>query len=98
MILFGSIMYPLRSIKYIVLNKGGKAVTFVTYGPFGLKRLLTTNLENVSCTSTRQNSPSSIAVKLKGQPWFYLIDMRGEFMNPQLFDATAGLQRLWVNK
>lgn len=96
--MFVSLMYPMRSIKYVVLNKGGKELTFVTYGPFGINQLIRIGLENVSCTSTRQNCPAWMGLKLKGQPWFFLIDMRGDFRNTQLFDATAGLQRAWKSK
>lgn len=86
-------MYTLRSVRYLVLHKGGKKVSFVTYGPFGNNRILTVGLENVSCKEMRSAATVQLPVKVRNQYLHYILDMRGEFKNPMLFDHTAGLKR-----
>lgn len=92
-ILCVSWMYTLRSVRYLILNKGGEKCTIVSYTPFGQNRLMTLGLENTSCTSSRHNAPSYIPLKVKGYFLYYLLDMKGEFRNPKLFDYTVGLRR-----
>ena len=41
-------MYSLRAVKNIVLRKGGKDVTFITYAPFNKIRYFDTPLKNVN--------------------------------------------------
>lgn len=40
-------MFSLKSIQHIVLRKGGKDVTFITYAPFNKSRYLDAPLKNV---------------------------------------------------
>lgn len=40
-------MFSLKAVKNIVLRKGGKDVTFITYAPFNKIRYLDTPLKNV---------------------------------------------------
>lgn len=86
-------MYTLRSVRYLILNKGGQKCSFVTYTPFGENRIMTLGLENTSCTSSRHHSPSYIPIKVKGHFFHYLLDTKGEFKNTKLFDNTVGLKR-----
>ncbi|KAG5898066.1 hypothetical protein JTB14_001772 [Gonioctena quinquepunctata] len=88
-------MYSLRSVKYLILRKGGKQITIVTYTPTMTNRMFTLNLDNLNCMDTRQASRSHLAIKVKGHYLHYLLDMKGEFRNPALFDHTAGLRRNW---
>lgn len=88
-------MYTLRSIRYLILRKGGDKVTLVTYTPFGENRLLTVDLSNVCCKETRMATRSQLPLKVKNHKLHYILDMKGEFKNPQLFDYTAGLKRTW---
>ncbi|XP_044767167.1 transmembrane protein 223 [Coccinella septempunctata] len=92
-ILVVSWMYTLRSVRFLILNKGGQKCTLVTYTPFGRNRMMTLGLENTSCTTSRHIAPSYIPIKVKGYLFHYLLDMRGEFKNPRLFDYTVGLRR-----
>lgn len=86
-------LYTARSVKYLILLKGGQSVTIVTHGPFGRNMSRTLNLENVSCPVSRQSARGQMALKVKGNYIHYFLDLRGEFTNPQLFDYTAGVIR-----
>lgn len=91
-------MFSLKSVRYLILRKGGQAVTFVTYGPFGKNRMMTVDLKHVCCKETRNNAKSYLPVKVENQYLHYILDMKGEFKNKELFDATAGLKRIWKNQ
>lgn len=86
-------MYTLRSIKYIILHKGGQTVTIITHTPFGGNRLITVLLKNLDCKQTRTQSKYHIPLKVKGHIMYYTLDMKGDFKHPQLFDNTCGLAR-----
>ncbi|XP_049874332.1 transmembrane protein 223 [Pectinophora gossypiella] len=88
-------MYTLKSVRYLILNKGGRHVTFVTYAPFGKNRMMTVPLENICCKENRTNARVQLPLKVKNTWMHYMLDMRGEFKNPLLFDSTAGLARKW---
>lgn len=88
-------MYTLRSVRYLILNKGGKKLTFVTYTPFGKNRMMTVPMENVCCKEARNIARVQLPLKIKNRWMHYMLDMRGEFKNPLLFDSTAGLMRKW---
>ncbi|CAH1119764.1 unnamed protein product [Phaedon cochleariae] len=88
-------MYSLRSVKYLILRKGGQQVTIVTYTPTATNRMFTVDLGNLSCKDSRKVSQSHLAIKVKGHYLHYLLDMKGEFRNPKLFDHTAGIYRKW---
>lgn len=96
-ILAGSWMFTLKSVRFLILRKGGKEVTFVTYGPFGNNRIMTVPLQNISCEESRKSARVQIPIKVKGHLLYYMLDMRGEFTNARLFDITAGLKRVWKN-
>ncbi|KAF5292883.1 hypothetical protein FQR65_LT11135 [Abscondita terminalis] len=88
-------LYTLRSVRYLVLRKGGSQVTFVTYTPIGANRMMTVGLENVSCQESRGLAKSQLPIKIKNRFLYYLLDMKGEFKNSALFDHTAGLKRVF---
>lgn len=88
-------MVTLRSVRYLVLKKGGKEITLVTYSPFGKNRLMTVPLENVCCKEARTGARVQLPLKVKNKMMHFMLDMRGEFKNGKLFDATAGLSRKW---
>lgn len=86
-------MYTLRSVRYLILNKGGKHLTIVSYTPYGKNRMLKVPLENVCCKETRNAAKVQLPLKIKNKLMHYMLDMRGEFKNGLLFDCTAGLKR-----
>ncbi|KAJ8977676.1 hypothetical protein NQ317_010415, partial [Molorchus minor] len=91
-------IFSLKSVKYLILLKGGKVVTVVTYTPTGHNRMFTLGLENLNCKESRTAAKTQLPIKLKGHYLYYILDMRGEFTNPSLFDATAGLKRNWTSR
>ena len=86
-------MFTLRSVRYLILRKGGKELSFVTYGPFNKNRIMTVPLKNVSAQESREIAKTQLPLKVRNYRFFYILDMRGEFRNPKLFDFTAGLKR-----
>ncbi|XP_076264268.1 transmembrane protein 223 [Rhynchophorus ferrugineus] len=88
-------LYTLRSIKYLILRKTGKQATIVTYGPLGKHRMFTLDLENISAMESRASKKSFIPLKVRNHSFYYMVDMRGEFKNPLLYDNTVGLKRIW---
>ncbi|XP_064601958.1 transmembrane protein 223-like [Liolophura sinensis] len=92
-VLFISIMYPLRAVNSLWLFKGGKSVGLVTHAPFGKKLTHVTPLENISCVQSRAQAQSQVPLKVKNKWFFYLLDKKGVFHNPGLFDYMVGLRR-----
>ncbi|XP_063244933.1 transmembrane protein 223 [Bacillus rossius redtenbacheri] len=86
-------LYSLKSIRYLVLRKGGNNVSIVTYTPVGQTRTITTDLNKVSCTESRLSARVHLPVKVKGYSLYFMLDKDGEFFNPQLFDRTVGMRR-----
>lgn len=79
-----------RNIKYIILNKGGKTLSFFTHHLW--KR--NSNIINVPvgmarCTSHRTGNGTCIPLKIENKFFYYLIDKSGTFVNPTLFDYTT---------
>ncbi|XP_011646033.1 transmembrane protein 223 isoform X2 [Pogonomyrmex barbatus] len=79
-----------RSIKYIILNKGGKTISIVTYHLLKKKSSMSLPVEMVKLFSHRTSSGSCIPLKIKNKRFYYLIDKSGTFVNPKLFDYTLG--------
>eukprot|EP00099_Drosophila_melanogaster_P008176 NP_001260872.1 uncharacterized protein Dmel_CG12935, isoform B [Drosophila melanogaster] len=92
-ILFAVWMFTLRSVRFLILRKGGQSVSFVTYGPFNRNRIMTVPLKCVSAEESRNMARVQLPIKVKGKTLYYVLDMRGEFRNGELFDYTAGLKR-----
>ncbi|CAH2245162.1 transmembrane protein 223 [Pararge aegeria] len=88
-------MYTLKSVRYLILNKGGQNLTFITYAPFGNNRIMKVPIEFVCCKESRKLAKVQLPLKVKNTVMHYMLDMRGEFKNPLLFDCTAGLKRIW---
>uniref|UniRef100_A0A1B6CAU7 Transmembrane protein 223 n=1 Tax=Clastoptera arizonana TaxID=38151 RepID=A0A1B6CAU7_9HEMI len=91
--LAGSWFYTLRSVKYLILRKGGKDIAFVTFTPFGENRIMNVPLDKISALESRMNCRVTMPIKVQHKLFYYMLDMRGEFLNPKLFDFTAGLKR-----
>ncbi|XP_060520156.1 transmembrane protein 223 [Cylas formicarius] len=88
-------IFTLRSVKYLILRKGGDQLSIVTYTPLGKNRILTLGIDNVSAKETREAAKAVVPIKVRGHAFHYMVDMKGEFKQPELFDSTAGLNRLW---
>ncbi|XP_067002636.2 transmembrane protein 223 [Anabrus simplex] len=92
-ILGASWLFTAKSVKFLVLRKGGQDISLVTYGLFGKSRYTTVSLDKVSCEQSRHSAKVQLPLRIKGHWMYFMLDMRGEFTNPRLFDYTAGLRR-----
>ncbi|NXW81208.1 TM223 protein, partial [Hirundo rustica] len=85
---------PLRSVSRVTLLRGGSAVTIGTPGPLGLgRRSLTVPLRDVSGRAHRLQVRAAVPIKVRGRPFFFLLDKNGSFSDPRLFDITVGALR-----
>lgn len=50
-------------------------------------------LKFVSAQESREVARGHLALKVKNRAFFYILDMRGQFLNTRIFDYTVGLQR-----
>ncbi|OWK51007.1 Transmembrane protein 223 [Lonchura striata] len=86
-------LLPLRSVQRVTLLRGGAAVALSTPGPLGLgRRSLTVPLRDVSGRAHRSQAAAAVPVKLRGRPFFFLLDTGG-IREPRLFDVTVGAFR-----
>ncbi|XP_035204787.1 transmembrane protein 223-like [Stegodyphus dumicola] len=82
---------PLRVIKALTLCKGGNMASIVTYAPFGrTTREFKVPLHQLSCLVSRKEATSYIPLKIKNTWFYYLVDCKGHFCQPSLFDFTVG--------
>ncbi|NWV30628.1 TM223 protein, partial [Grantiella picta] len=88
-------LFPLRSVRRVTLLRGGTEVTIATHGPLGLGRgrTLTVPLRHVSGRAHRAEVAAAIPIKVKGHPFFFLLDKGGQLSDPLLFDVTVGAFR-----
>lgn len=86
-------MFTLRSVRYLILRKGGNKVAFVTYGPFGTNRIMDVPLNCVSAVQLRTQATSSLPIKVKNKPLYYMLDSRGIYTNGQIFDHFVNVKR-----
>ncbi|NXW52801.1 TM223 protein, partial [Nyctiprogne leucopyga] len=88
-------LIPLRAVRRVTLLRGGTEVTINTHGPLGFNQgsTFTVPLRHISCRSHRSEVPAAIPLKVKGRPFFFLLDKRGQLYHPRLFDITVGAYR-----
>lgn len=89
----GVALFTLRSVRSVILMKGGEKVYIQTYSPIRNVRGFEVPLSHVSCMQSRLQKSSYISLKVKGHWMYYLIDQRGTFPHPKLFDNTVGTKR-----
>lgn len=89
-------IFTLRSVRFLVLRKGGNAVSIVTYTPFGQNRIMNVPTNCVSAAESRHVAKATLPLKVKDKSLYYVLDMRGEFKNAALFDQTVGMSRKWA--
>ncbi|XP_033927701.1 transmembrane protein 223 [Melopsittacus undulatus] len=95
LIMAAGCLFPLRAVRKVTLLRGGSEVTISTHGPLGLGQgpTITVPLRHVCCRSHRSEVPAAIPLKVKGRPFFFLMDKEGQVCNPRLFDVTVGAYR-----
>nr|XP_018910273.1 PREDICTED: transmembrane protein 223 [Bemisia tabaci] len=82
----------LRTVKQIILHRGGRDITIHTYSSFVGNRFRVP-LHMVSCSVSRKGSPHHLPLKIKGKWFYFTLDSRGTYPHPTLFEWTAGLKR-----
>lgn len=92
-IVVASTTYMLRSVRSVVLLKGGRQVYIQTYAPFRSLRGFEVPLEHLNCLQSRSQRSSYISLKVKGRWFYFMLDQRGLFPHPRLFDQTVGMAR-----
>ncbi|KAL0107550.1 hypothetical protein PUN28_014695 [Cardiocondyla obscurior] len=78
-----------RSVKYIILNKGGKTVSIVTYHVLKKKSSSVIPVEMVKSTVDRRSKSGFVSLKIKNKYFYYLLDNGGTYVNPKLFDCVT---------
>lgn len=94
--LVASTLYTTRSVHGLILKRGGNDVTILTspFIPTPAKfRRVNVPLKDISCRQSRDESTDYISMKVKGHRFYYLIDKKGIFFSPDLFDRSVGMSR-----
>lgn len=78
-----------RSVKYMILHKGGKKISIFTHH---LWRNVCLNIpvEMAKAASHRTDLGLYVPMKLKNKHFYYILDKKGKFLNPELFDHIMG--------
>ncbi|XP_043261681.1 transmembrane protein 223 [Colletes gigas] len=84
-----------RFIKYIILNRGGKNVSLITYHLFKKEALLTLPVNMVKSSMSRQEAKQYLPLKVCDKLFFYLMDLEGTMLNEKLFDNTIGYDKVF---
>ncbi|MBN3315959.1 TM223 protein, partial [Atractosteus spatula] len=95
LILAGGVLFSRRSVRRLVLCRGGQEVVIFTHSLLGAARGrgLTVPLRHISCVAHRTGAPVHIPFRVKGHTLYYLLDKKGRWPNPRLFDVTVGAYR-----
>jgi len=88
-----SLMYPARAVQTLWLLKGGNSVRVSTYSVFKKYQTLTVPVNSVTCLQTRADASAQIPMKISGKWFFYLLDKKGKFHNPELFDLVVSYRK-----
>nr|XP_056709444.1 transmembrane protein 223 [Euleptes europaea] len=93
LIVVAGFVFSRRSVSRVLLHRGGQEVTLTTYYLFGPSSSFTVPLRHISCMSHRSEVPAMIPLKVKGRPFYFLLDKQGRITNAKLFDVTVGAYR-----
>uniref|UniRef100_A0A8C6XFE3 Transmembrane protein 223 n=1 Tax=Naja naja TaxID=35670 RepID=A0A8C6XFE3_NAJNA len=93
LIFVAGFFFARRSVSRVLLLRGSQEVTFTTYYLFGYTSSFTVPLRHISCMSHRSEVAAIIPVKIKGKPFYFLLDKEGSITSNQLFDITVGAYR-----
>ncbi|XP_039219332.1 transmembrane protein 223 [Crotalus tigris] len=95
LILVAGFFFARRSVSRVLLLRGSQEVTFTTYYLFGYTSSFTVPLRHVCCRNHRSEVAAIIPVKIKGKPFYFLLDKQGSIASNPLFDITVGAYREW---
>ncbi|NWH71987.1 TM223 protein, partial [Piaya cayana] len=95
LIVAGGCLLPLRAVRQVTLRRGGASVSISTHGALGLGAgpTLTVPLRHLSCRAHRSEVAAAVPLRVKGRPFYFLLDKRGHIPDPRLFDLTVGAYR-----
>ncbi|XP_001367031.3 transmembrane protein 223 [Monodelphis domestica] len=93
LVLAAGLLFSRRSVRSVLLHRGGQQVTVTTHAPFGLGAQFTVPLRQVSCLAHRGEVPAVLPLKVRGRRFYFLLDKAGRFPNARLFDLTVGAYR-----
>ncbi|XP_062892268.1 transmembrane protein 223 [Mobula hypostoma] len=93
LILAAGSAFSRRSVCGVVLHRGGQEVTISSHRLLGGSRSFRVPLRDLSCMAHRHQVASVIPLKVRGHRLYYLLDGRGQFHHPGLFDVTVGAYR-----
>ncbi|NWR09166.1 TM223 protein, partial [Paradoxornis webbianus] len=86
--------WPLGVPSVLAVPIGVPAVPRLSNPGRGLSlSLLTVPLRDVSGRAHRAEVAAAVPIKVRGRPFFFLLDKRGRLRHPRLFDVTAGALR-----
>ena len=89
-------LYPTRMVSSIYLLRGGRMVSWTTYGLLGRLRVKKYQLKHISCESDPASKDRYMQFKLKGKYLHFLVDKKkGKFYNDKIFKGSVGLRRVW---
>lgn len=88
-------VYAARCVKKITLLTGGEAVRLSTCHLFKTKEFMIP-LNKLNCQVGRQRKKGYVPLKVANRRFYYLVDLDGKFYEPELFDVTAGAQRIQI--
>ncbi|XP_028418524.1 transmembrane protein 223-like [Dendronephthya gigantea] len=93
MFFFTGCLYALRSVNQLVLLRDGAHILVKTYTPYGSSKLFSVPLTDVSCLGSRLDEKAFVVFKIRDRRFYYMLDKRGEFLQPTIFDTTVGVKR-----
>ena len=80
-------MLTYRTVIRLQLVHQRNSLLFTTYTPWGSTRVIDAPLSRIHSIGNRLDGGGQVAVKVKGYPLFFLIDKKGQFIDPRLFDS-----------
>lgn len=90
-------IFAMRNIRRMALLKGGEKVNLQTWLPIPLKDYsheMILPVKDISALNTRHSGGPFVRLKLKGFPFYFLMDKKnGEFTQPLIFDKTIAYER-----
>lgn len=87
--------FSARNVNTIIIRKGGLDAVILTSRFVAISKLreIRVPLKHITCKTSRDTTATYATFRIKGHPFFFLVDKKGVFYNPFLFDRTIGVQR-----
>ncbi|KAF7992356.1 hypothetical protein HCN44_001681 [Aphidius gifuensis] len=85
--------YVHRSVKTIILNRGGKNITLITYHMWKGATSKVVPVDDIVIRRSRSEVKNYMPLNIKSTRLYHLLDGNGVFVNPDLFDHTIGYDK-----